>query len=124
MITIKTFRTLALSFPETLEQPHFEKASFRVNKKIFATLSEEKKEVTIKFSAVDQSVYCSIDPEMIYPANGKWGKQGWTKINLKKIKKALLLHALTMAYCEVAPRRLSEGFSLCLVRSISAKRSG
>ena len=38
MVSIDTFRKLALSFDEAVEQPHFEKPSFRVNKKIFATL--------------------------------------------------------------------------------------
>jgi hypothetical protein len=38
MVDIATFRQLARSFPETSEQPHFEKPSFRVGKKIFATL--------------------------------------------------------------------------------------
>lgn len=36
MITLDTLRHLALSLPETTEEPHFEKTSFRVKKKIFA----------------------------------------------------------------------------------------
>lgn len=37
MVSIDTLRKLALSFPEVTEEPHFEKTSFRVKKKIFAT---------------------------------------------------------------------------------------
>jgi predicted DNA-binding protein (MmcQ/YjbR family) len=40
MLSIKKFRQIALSFPGTEELPHFEKTSFRVKKKIFATLDE------------------------------------------------------------------------------------
>lgn len=42
MVTIDSFRKLALSFPEATEEPHFEKTSFRVKKKIFATFDEAK----------------------------------------------------------------------------------
>jgi len=38
MVSIETFRQLALSFPDAEELPHLEKASFRIRKKIFATL--------------------------------------------------------------------------------------
>ena len=37
MVSIDGFRKICLSFPNTMEQPHFEKTSFRVNKKIFAS---------------------------------------------------------------------------------------
>jgi len=39
MINEVTCRELALSFPEATEAAHFEKPSFRVAKKIFATLN-------------------------------------------------------------------------------------
>jgi hypothetical protein len=42
MITESFFRELALSFPEATEAPHFEKTSFRVKNKIFATLDLKK----------------------------------------------------------------------------------
>ncbi len=32
MVTLETFRKIALSFPEATEEPHFEKTSFRVKK--------------------------------------------------------------------------------------------
>lgn len=38
MITLEIFRELALSFPETTEEPHFEKTSFRVKKKNLCNL--------------------------------------------------------------------------------------
>ena len=102
MVSIKHFKELALSFPETVEQPHFEKTSFRFRKKIFATLSEETSLAVIKLSAVDQSVFSSFDKTIIYPVENKWGKQGWTAINLKKVRKNMLKDALTTAYNQVA----------------------
>jgi predicted DNA-binding protein (MmcQ/YjbR family) len=67
MVSNKSFRDLALSLPDTVEQPHFEKTSFRVSKRIFATLSEAKNLVVIKLSEIDQSVFCSFDKSIIYP---------------------------------------------------------
>ena len=107
MISLKTFRELALSYAEVTEQPHFEKASFRVKMKIFVTLDEAKSIACVKLSETDQSVFCLIDETLIWPVPNKWGKQGWTLINLKKIKKELLKDVLTSAYCSVAPKALA-----------------
>ena len=89
---------MALSFPEAEEQPHFEKASFRIKKKIFATLDEVHKKATLKFSASDQSVFCLVDQSAIYPVPNKWGKQGWTIFELAKINSELMQDALHTAY--------------------------
>ncbi len=103
MVSVQTFRKLALSFPETIESPHFDLTSFRVKKKIFATLSVEKHRAMLRLSTVDQSVFCSFDKEIIYPVPGAWGRQGCTYFELKKIKQGMLKDALTLLYCFVAP---------------------
>ena len=41
MVTVGTFRQMALSHPGAVELPHFDRTSFRLNKKIFATLDEK-----------------------------------------------------------------------------------
>ena len=106
MVTIDTLRKLALSFPEATEEPHFEKTSFRVKKKIFATYDDIKKRACIKLSEIDQDVFSSSDKTIIFPVDNKWGKQGWTLIEMSKISRTLFVDALTTAYCEVAPRKL------------------
>jgi predicted DNA-binding protein (MmcQ/YjbR family) len=108
MISIDTFRKLALSFPETTEEPHFEKTSFRVKKKIFGTYDEKHKRACLKLSEIDQDVFSSSDKTIIYAVPNKWGKQGWTLIELQKVKKELFIDALTTAYCEVAPKKLAD----------------
>lgn len=110
MVTIKTVRQLALSFPETDEYPHFDRRAFRVKKKIFATLSEKDMTVSLKLTLVDQSVFCSFDKTIIYPVPGGWGRMGFTFVNLKKVKKAMFKDALTVAYCTTAPLKLAEKF--------------
>jgi predicted DNA-binding protein (MmcQ/YjbR family) len=108
MVSIDIFRKLALSFPEATEEPHFEKTSFRVKKKIFATYDEVKNRACIKLSEIDQDVFSSANKTIIFPVDNKWGKQGWTLIEMSKIKKVLFIDALTTAYCEVAPKKLAD----------------
>jgi predicted DNA-binding protein (MmcQ/YjbR family) len=108
MVSLDSVRKLALSFPEAEEMPHFEKASFRIKKKIFATLDVKKNRSVLKLSAVDQSVFCGFDASIIYPVKGAWGKQGWTIIELKKVPKKLFQDALITSYCEVAPEKLAK----------------
>jgi len=110
MIDIKSVRKLALSFDETEEMPHFEKQSFRIKKKIFATLDSKSKQVVLKLSAVDQSVFSAHDSSAIYPVPGGWGKRGWTRVDLKKVRKDIFKDALTTAYCAVAPKKLAEKY--------------
>jgi len=102
MNAIEKYRKLALSFNAVTEEPHFDKASFRVKKKIFCTLDANKNRASLKLSPVDQSVYCTIDPTIIFPATGAWGKQGWTVVDLIKVKKNILAEAIGKAYQEVS----------------------
>ncbi len=101
-MTCDQFSELALSFPYTIASPHFDRTAFKVvDKRIFATLHEESETANIKFSPADQSVYCLIDKEAIYPVNNKWGLQGWTTFQLEKAGSELMLDALHTAYEEV-----------------------
>jgi predicted DNA-binding protein (MmcQ/YjbR family) len=108
MVSFNTFQEIALSFPESTEEPHFEKTSFRVKKKIFATYNSKENQACIKLSEIDQNVFSSMSKLSIYPVDNKWGKQGWTFIELNKVDNDLFLDALTSAYCQVAPKKLGE----------------
>lgn len=110
MVSIETVKQMALSFPETDEHPHFQRTAYRVKKKIFATLLESDHSVNLKLSLEDQSVFCSFDSAVIRPVEGGWGRMGFTYVNLKKVRKAMLKDALTMAYCRTAPAKLAEKF--------------
>jgi hypothetical protein len=106
MVSIETFISIAKAFPQSNEQPHFEKNSFRVGKKIFATLDVPKQQVCLKLSPADQDIFSAFDKTIIFPVPNKWGKQGWTFINLQTIPEAMLTAALKTAYCGVAPAKL------------------
>ncbi len=108
MISTEEFRQLALSLPYVEELPHFDMASFRVKKKIFATLREKDQRAMLKLSLTDQSVFCAYEKESIfYPVPGSWGKQGATFVHLDKVKKTMFKDALQCAYAFLITKKTS-----------------
>ena len=107
MATFGTLEKIILNFPEVTVEPHFEKISFRIKKKIFATFDEVNNKVTVKLTEIDQDNFSSLTSS-IYPVDNKWGKQGWTFIELGEVNQDLLTKILTSAYCEVAPKKIQE----------------
>ena len=111
MVDIKTFTELALGFEEAVEQPHFHKSSFRIRKKIFATLDITANTAVIKLSDHEQVTFLDIGKGAIAPVKGAWGKQGWTEIDLKTVPKDVLIYALKTSYCRVAPKTLAKHYT-------------
>jgi hypothetical protein len=110
MISFEIARKAALALPEVEEKSHFDQPDFRVKNKIFAVLHPDKNVVMVKLNAIDQSVFCSFDKEVIYPVPGGWGRSGATFINVKKVKKEMFIDALTTAWKTVAPKKLVEKY--------------
>ncbi len=101
-MTCDQFSELALSLPNTIASPHFERTAFKVvGKRIFATLHEQSQTANVMFSPADQSVYCLIDKEAIYPVPNKWGLHGATTFQLARVDSQLMLDALHTAYEDV-----------------------
>lgn len=105
MISIETFRKLALSFPDASEEPHFEKTSFRVRKKIFATFDEKNNRAILKLNEIDQSVFCASSEMIFYPVPNKWGKQGSTIVELSKVRPEMFEDALIRSYQNVLGKK-------------------
>ena len=108
MVTLDTFTKMALSLPGTEEQPHFHLRSFRVKKRIFATLWEKENRAMIKLSLVSQSVFCLYDPAIFFPVPGGWGRQGATFTDLGKVPKNICKDALKTAYNEAIAKKVNK----------------
>ncbi len=106
MIDPAQFRQFALSLPETEELPHFEVTSFRLKKKIFATLHASENRATLRFSAEHQDVFIAISQGALYRVPNKWGHFGWTHLDLEKAPWELCQDALQTAWCDLAPPKL------------------
>ena len=105
MVSIEAFRKLAMSFPDATEEPHFEKTSFRINKKIFATFDEKNNRAVLKLNEIDQSVFCASSEMIFYPVPNKWGKQGWTIVELSKVRPEMFEDALIRSYENVISKK-------------------
>lgn len=105
---LKEARTIILLFPEVTEEPHFEKISFRVRKKIFATFNESNNELCIKLSTQDQDAFCTIKSSNMSPVENKWGKVGWTILPLNEATRELFIDAVSHAYITIAPKKLGD----------------
>lgn len=103
MIDSEIFRAFALSLPETEELPHFEIISFRLKKKIFATLNAPERRATLRFTPELQDVFSAISKGAIFPVPNRWGHYGWTHINLETAEWELCQDALRTAWWEIAP---------------------
>jgi hypothetical protein len=108
MIDLETARKLALSLPETEEHDHWGRPSFRIKKKIFLTLWPVEKRAVVKLALVDQSVFCDYNANVFYPVKGAWGKQGWTCIELSKVRKSMFIDALNLSWKQSAPKKMKE----------------
>ncbi len=105
MIDTETARQIALALPGTTEHPHFDKQAFKANKRIYATLWKKERRVMVKLTLIDQSVFSSFDPTIIYPVPNKWGLQGCTFIELDKVPREMLADALHTAWKTVMAKK-------------------
>jgi hypothetical protein len=99
---------LATSFPEVTVEPHFDRISFKVRKKIFLTFQQDSEEANLSFNPEQQTQFCEKSPEIFTPIANKWGEKGWTHMNLEKVSKADLEVAIKTAYLNMAPPTLTK----------------
>lgn len=101
MVNVEQFRMLCLSMDGAYEEPHFHKVSFRVRKKIFATLDLEQHTATLKLTADQQADYTEQWHDGVSAVKGAWGRQGWTIFELNLLSETQLSEALHSAYLNV-----------------------
>lgn len=106
-MTADDIRALALSLPQAEEHPHFERASFRVRGKIFATLPPDGERVVLKLLPEIKESLIQSDPEAIIPLPGAWGRGGWTQIVISRMEAAKLADLVRLAWRQVAPKSLA-----------------
>lgn len=111
MIGPDDVRRLALALPEAHEEPHFDSTSFRVKKKIFATMDPAFAEASLvlKLDPEDQHNLSEGRPSVAAPVDGYWGRNGWTRVNTGDLDEEELARLLRMAWLNVAPKRLAQG---------------
>lgn len=101
-------RQVALSLPEAVEQPHFEKTSFRVRGKIFATLTPDGEQLMVRLPVEIKEMLRQSDPDAILPLPGAWDRGGSTLIAIRSMEAAKLADLIRLAWRQVAPKTLRD----------------
>lgn len=104
MVTPTQMRAFALALPDAVELPHFERASFRVGKKIFATLAADRTAM-VKVDLDTHEALLAADPAAFFSYGG-WSRSGATGVNLDRVPLPLFRDLLEQAWRAIAPRGL------------------
>lgn len=102
-------RALAGSLPLAEEQPHFDRASFRVKGKIFATLPPGGERLVLKRPRLVKESLLQTDADAIIPLPGGWDRGGWTQIDIRRMEGEKLADLVRLAWRQVAPKPAIEG---------------
>ena len=98
-------RRIALSLPEVTEEPHHELTSFRIRRKIFATVPPDGKHLHVFVDEHQREAFVAMEPaafEKLW-----WGsKVVGVRIVLAKARSADVSALLHSAWYRKAPRRL------------------
>ena len=96
---IALFRRLALQLPNAAESSHMNHPDFRLNNRIFATLSGQEKGCgVLKLTLEQQQAFLTDQPNIFSPVQGGWGRMGMTYIHLKQADESIISGALKVAY--------------------------
>src|SRR5580704_556229 len=103
---IALFRKLALSLEAPTESAHMGHPDFRLNNRIFATLSyQDKGSGVLKLTPEQQESFVAERPDCFSPVHGGWGRSGMTFIHLEQADEALIQGALATAYRNLQKRQ-------------------
>lgn len=97
------FREFALALPETEEREHMGHPDFRVNGKIFASLSDDDESGVLKLTLDQQEELVGDGTGPFEAMAGAWGMQGWTRVRLAGARKDRVRRAMKLAWGNVAP---------------------
>ena len=115
---INLFRRLALQLPGAVESSHMNHPDFRLNNRIFATLSAQEKGCgVLKLTTEQQTAFIADQPHIFSPVQGGWGRMGMTFIHLKEADECIMTGALKTAYTNVQEKQLQKKSSKKLVKS-------
>ena len=100
------FQRLALSLPEVREEPHFHRTSFRVGKKIFATMVPDGSEAMVRVRPL-RRVYqlLSEHPDVFFDHGGWTWRNGSLGIRLPVADPKLIRELLGDARNDLSPKR-------------------
>ena len=105
MHTADELRRVVLSLPEAEERETWGHPTFRVRDKMFATLSDDGRQATVKATREEQAALVAAAPET-FGIPAYVGRHGWVSIQLATVDPTELRELVVEAWRQTAPRRL------------------
>jgi YjbR len=106
---VELFHRLALQLPGAVESSHMGHPDFRLNGRIFATLSaQEKGYGVLKLTSEQQQSFITEQPHAFSPVHGGWGRMGMTFVHLHEADEALIAGALSTAYHNLQKKQVAK----------------
>ena len=110
-MTAAQVRTLALSLPEASEAPHLDRASFRVGKKIFATMTADGAEAMVRVAPRPRlHALPKAQPEVFFSHGGWTERNGSLGVRLAGADAAELRALVVDSWRHVATKRALAAF--------------
>jgi hypothetical protein len=97
-MTPTQFRRIALGLADVVESAHMGHPDFRVNGRIFATLTADGRRGMVKLPPDHQARVIRDYPDTFAPASGAWGRQGSTMVDLQSADAETVGEAMTVAW--------------------------
>lgn len=109
MMELEEARRCALSLPETTEEPHFDKASFRVRGKIFATVPPDEQHLHVLVDEQEARAVVAEDGAAFEEL--WWGKRlKGVRVSLSAAPPERVVELLEEAWRRKAPKRVVAAF--------------
>jgi hypothetical protein len=109
MITADEFRRVVLSPPEAEERETWGHPTFRVRDKVFATLSDDGRQATVKATRQEQAALVAAAPET-FDIPAYVGRHGRVGVRLATADPVELAELLIEGWRRTAPKRLAKAY--------------
>lgn len=104
MVSIERVREIALALPETVEEDHHGRPSFRVAGRIFATLWDERQ---LNVMLNEPAVLTTVQQHLHACEELWWGKRvRGIQVQLERAEESIVQELLADAWEQTAPKRL------------------
>ena len=105
MITADELRQVVRSLPEAEERETWGHPTFRVRDRMFAAMSDDGQEASVKATKEEQTALISAAPET-FGVPAYVGRHGWVSIQLATVDPAELRELVVEAWRQTAPKCL------------------
>ncbi len=105
MVSADELRQVMGSLPEAEERETWGHPTFRVRDKMFATMSDDGRQATVKATKQEQAALVAAAPET-FGIPAYVGRHGWVSIQLATVDPTELRELVVEAWRQTAPKRL------------------